>query len=64
MADLILRPSTVVPGKPWALQMRYHESCGETEYHTVTHVSDELAFAMVDAGEPSFLFGDPREKSK
>lgn len=46
MADLILRPSTLVDGKPWALQLRYHESVGPTEYHTITRVSDEMAMAL------------------
>lgn len=62
MADLILRPSSLVDGKPWALQLRYHESIGPTEYHTITRVSDEMAKAIVDAGEPFFLFGEPPEE--
>lgn len=61
MADLILRPSTLVEGKPWALQLRSHESVGPTEYHSITRVSEEMAKAIVDAGEPFFLFGDPPE---
>ncbi|MDP9590638.1 UNVERIFIED_ORG: putative circularly permuted ATP-grasp superfamily protein [Shinella zoogloeoides] len=62
MPDLILRPSTLVEGKPWALQLRYHESVGPTEYFTITRVSDELGRSIVDAGAPFFLFGDPKEE--
>lgn len=61
MADLIFRPSTLVEGKPWALQLRYHDCVGPTEYHTITRVSDEMARAIVEAGEPFFLFGEPPE---
>lgn len=61
MADLILRPSTIVEGKPWALQLRYHDCVGPTDYHTITRVSDETARSIVDAGAPFFLFGDPPE---
>lgn len=61
MADLILRPSTLVGGKPWALQLRYHDSVGPTDYHTITRVSEDTARAIVDAGAPFFLFGDPPE---
>lgn len=62
VADLILRPSTLVEGKPWALQLRYHDSVGPTDYHTITRVSDETARSIVDAGAPFFLFGDPPEE--
>lgn len=61
MADLILRPSTLVDGKPWALQLRYHDCVGPTDYHTITRVNDEAARAIVDAETPFFLFGDPPE---
>jgi hypothetical protein len=59
MPDLILRPSTLVEGKPWALQLRYHDSCGPTDYHTITGVSEETARAIAEAGAPYYLFGDP-----
>lgn len=61
MADLVLRPSSLVDGKPWALQLRYHESVGPTEYHTITRVSEDVARAIVEAGAAFFLFGDPPE---
>lgn len=61
MVDLILRPSTLVKDKPWALQLRYHESLGETEYATITRVSDETAKEIVRAGKPEFLFNDEPE---
>ena len=60
MADLILRPSGLAAeGKPWALQLRFHESLGEVEYHTLTYVSDEVARQIEEAGAPFFLFGHP-----
>ena len=62
MVDLILRPSGLLPGKPWALQLRYHECCGPTEYHTITRVSDEVAREIIRAGTPFWLFGDPDEQ--
>ena len=62
MADLILRPTALIPGKPWALQLRYHESLGETEYVTIARVSDERAREIVKAGAPFWLFGDPDAK--
>lgn len=62
MADLVLRPSTLVEGKPWALQLRYHDCVGPTDYHTLTRVTDETARVIVDAGAAFFLFGDPPEK--
>jgi hypothetical protein len=42
MTDLILRPSTLNPAKPWALQLRYHGPV-ETDYLTLVRVSDEIA---------------------
>ena len=61
MGDLILRPSTLREDRPWALQLRFHECVGETEYYTLMHLTDETAFHIVDAGAPYFMFGDPRE---
>lgn len=71
MVDLILRPSGFEEKhkKPWALQLRFHESCGETEYHTLCRVNDETAKEIIRAGAPEWLFGEPnwedraREKS-
>lgn len=62
MPDLILRPSTHVPGKPWALQLRWHDSLGETEYQTLARVSDETARSIIEAGAAFWLFGDPDKK--
>ena len=59
MADLVLRPSTLSPEKPWCLQLRWHECCGPTEYLTVARVSDEVARDIIRAGAPTWLFGDP-----
>lgn len=57
--DLIIRPSGLVKGKPWALQLRSHESVGPTEYHTICHLTEQDARAVVACGEPFFLFGHP-----
>lgn len=64
MPDLILRPSEVHPDRPWALQLRYHESLGETEYHTVARVSEEVAREIVKAGAVRWLLGDPAVAGK
>lgn len=61
MRDLILRPSGLSdPSKAYALQLRSHESAGETEYYTICRVSVELAKEIVNAGAPSWLFREPR----
>lgn len=59
MVDLILRPSTIKEGKPWALQLRWHESSGETDCQTIARVSDATAREIVRAGAPYWLMGDP-----
>jgi hypothetical protein len=53
MVDLILRPSSLSanPRVRWALQLRYHESCGETEYVTLCRVGDSSAQESLRAGE-------------
>lgn len=61
MPDLILRPSSLVPGKPWALQLRYHGAV-ETEYVTIARVTEERAREIVRAGAPCWLFGDPDKR--
>lgn len=61
MPDLILRP-TGLAEKPWALQLRYHESVGETEYHTVARITEEVAREIIKAGATRWLFGDPAEQ--
>lgn len=59
MVDLVLRPSTRDPKRPWALQLRWHESVGEVEYTTLCLASDGLAREIIRAGAPFWLFGDP-----
>lgn len=61
MVDLILRPSSLNkdPRIRWALQLRWHECCGETEYATLCRVSDATAEEIVRAGAPYWLFADP-----
>lgn len=61
MVDLILRPSSLStkPRVRWALQLRYHESCGETEYVTLCRISDSTAEEIVRAGAAYWLFDDP-----
>lgn len=61
MPNLILRPSSNVE-KPWALQLRYRESLGETEYYTIARVSREAADEIIRAGTPIWLFDEPREQ--
>ena len=63
MADLILRPSTHISGKPWALQLRNHGPA-ETEYLTIARVSDKLAREIIRAGAAFWLFGDPDDYEK
>lgn len=60
MVDLILRPSGLAEklNKPWALQLRDHGPV-ETDYHSLCHVSDEIAARIIDAGAPYWLFGKP-----
>jgi len=62
MPSLILRPSGLpeAKGRPWALQVRYHESLGETEYYTLAYVSDPVARDIIKAGAPYWLFGEPK----
>ena len=64
MPDLILRPSGLLKSDNplWALQLRYHESLGETEYHTIARVSDRVAREIIKAGGAYWLFGDPDEE--
>lgn len=67
---ILLRPSGIEErhNKPWSLQLRYHESCGPTEYYTIANVSDDVAQAIISAGAPEWLFGEPdweaREKAR
>jgi hypothetical protein len=61
MVNLVLRPSGLEErhNKRWALQLRTHESLGETEYHTIACVSDKAAQEIIRAGAPKWLFGEP-----
>lgn len=61
MVDLVLRPSgrPESENKPWSLQLRWHESLGETEYLTLARVSDDMAQQIMRAGAPFWLFGEP-----
>jgi hypothetical protein len=63
MPDLILRPSTLKPDRPWALQLRYPESLGETEYYTIARISREIAEEIIRAGTAFWLFGPPKSSS-
>jgi len=58
--ELILRPSTRYPPRPWALQLRV-AGPAETSYAPIGHVSDNVACILADEGYACFLFGDPRE---
>ncbi|GAB6842401.1 hypothetical protein HNR00_003609 [Methylorubrum rhodinum] len=64
MANLILAPSGLPEErlKPWALQLRYHDCCGPTEYAHVCFVSEATAREIVKAGAPYFLYSNDREK--
>jgi hypothetical protein len=61
MVDLILRPSGLEEkhNKPWSLQLRWHESLGETEYRTLAKVDDDTAREIIRAGACGWLFGAP-----
>jgi len=61
MGDLILRPSGLDEkhNKPFSLQLRFHESCGETEYVTLCRISDDMAKEIMKAGACFWLFGEP-----
>lgn len=61
MVNLVLRPSgiTEAQGKPWALQLRWHD-LGGTDYQTLCRVSDHTASEIMEAGAPYWLFGEPK----
>lgn len=62
MTDLILRPSGFTRMRDdeplYALQIRDHGPV-ETDYSTITRVDLETAKAIVEAGKPFWLFGEP-----
>lgn len=62
MVDLVLRSSSRNIEKPFTLQLRWHESSGETEYQDLCQVNEEIAKEIIKAGQAIWLFGKP-EKS-
>jgi hypothetical protein len=66
MVDLILRPSGLIEkiNRPWSLELRSHESCGQTEYRTLVCVDDNTAQTIIPAGAPYGLFGEPGWKRR
>jgi len=68
MVDLVLRPTGHPERlkKPWALQLRYHESLGGTDYETLCEVDDHTAKEIMRADKVRWLFGEPDwdERSK
>lgn len=58
MVDLVLRPSSLDPKRPFALQLRWHESLGETEYVTLARVEQSVADEIIRAGAACYLFGE------
>lgn len=62
MTDLIVRPSGHPAPKEYSLQLRWHDSCGPTEYATIAYISEDTAREIVGAGKPYWLFGDPLDK--
>jgi len=64
MVDLVLRPSNFAKDRPWALQLRYHDCCGPTEYITLCRVDDCTAREIIKAGSTNWLFGDPDKDSE
>ena len=47
--ELILRPSTRYPSRPWALQLRV-AGPAETSYAPIGHVSNNVACILADEG--------------
>lgn len=44
MPDLQIAPSSpAFSKKPWALRLRWHDSLGPAEYHTLCYLTDEEA---------------------
>lgn len=62
MVDLVIRPSGLAdPERAWALQLRLHDSSGETEYLTLARLSRRRAEYVLQAGKAFWLFGAPTE---
>jgi hypothetical protein len=66
MISLVLRPSGIEdPAKAWALQIRDYACQGiNPDYHTICHVSREMADLIIEGGAPYWLFGDPDRKGQ
>jgi hypothetical protein len=61
MPDLVLRPSSVLAHKPWALQLRDHGGGTETEYVTIARLGLQRAKDTVAAGAATWLCREPAE---
>ena len=63
MPDLILRPTGLDDKRfEYALQLRFHDCCGPTEYQTLIRCSLDEARQIVSAGAPFWLFSEPGAK--
>lgn len=62
---MILRPSSLSadPRVRWALQLRYHDSCGETENVALCRMSDATAEEIARAGGAYWHFDDPTTRA-
>lgn len=60
MASLCVKPSGLPESKnrPWVLILREHD-LGGTSYSHVAYLTDEQAVAVIDAGPPYWLYGEP-----
>ena len=57
--ELILRKSSGIKGKPWALQIRDHGPV-ETDYSHVAYLTNTVVYEMSRcSNRPKFLFGEP-----
>ena len=59
MVDLVLCPSGR-DEKSYSLQLRWHESLGETEYQHLAFVDEETAREIISAGKPIWLLDEPK----
>lgn len=60
MTSLVIRPSGLEEkhNKPWSLCLRERDSV-ETNYTRLCFLTDEGARAVIEAGAPYWLFGEP-----
>lgn len=58
--ELVIKPSGFPEskGKPWLLCLRVHD-LGGTDYLPLVYVSDAVAKDIIEAGAPSWLYGEP-----